>query len=78
MKRILSLTLLVIAITIVPAISQPQEVEMADGMRAEGKIYVVVAIVLLILLGMIGYLISIDRKATRLEEKFRENRQSNA
>jgi hypothetical protein len=46
-----------------------QEVEMADTMRSEGKIYVVVAIVLLILAGLIGYLVMIDRKATRLERK---------
>jgi ABC-type amino acid transport system permease subunit len=44
------------------------EVEMADTMRSEGKIYVVVAIVLIILLGLIGYTTHIDRKLSRLEK----------
>ncbi|MBL7848611.1 MAG: CcmD family protein [Cyclobacteriaceae bacterium] len=46
-----------------------QEVEMADTMRSEGKIYVVVSIILTILGGLIFYLYTIDRKATRLEKK---------
>ncbi len=46
-----------------------QEAEMADTMRANGKIYVVVAIVLVILLGLISYLISIDRKVRNLEKR---------
>lgn len=45
-----------------------QEVEMADGMRAEGKIYVIVAIVLIVLVGLLGYLFLLDRKVGRLEE----------
>ena len=57
-----------------PAYSQ--EVEMADGMRADGKIYVVVAVLLVILIGLIAYLIIIDRKATRLEKKLDENSRS--
>ena len=46
-----------------------QPVEMADGMRANGKSYVVVAIVLLVLLGLFVYLFRIDRKLKRLEDK---------
>ncbi len=48
------------------------EVPMADGMRAEGKIYVVVAILLLILAGLIGYLVFVDKKLSRLEKKLSE------
>jgi len=44
-----------------------QKVEMADTMRSEGKIYVVVAVVLIILLGLIGYTTHIDRKISKLE-----------
>ena len=62
-KGILSLTLLLISLT-----SQAQqEVEMADGMRAEGKIYVVVAIILIVLAGLIVYLAMLDRKVKKLE-----------
>jgi hypothetical protein len=49
-----------------------QEVEMADTMRSEGKIYVVVAILTVILLGLVTYLITIDRKVARLEKKLNE------
>lgn len=53
-----------------------QEAEMADGLRSEGKIYVLVSIVLVIFFGLIAYLVSIDRKATRLERKLEENKPS--
>ncbi len=45
------------------------EAAMADGFRAEGKIYVLVAIILTILAGLIFYLIRIDRKISRLEKE---------
>jgi hypothetical protein len=41
---------------------------MADGMRSNGKIYVVVAVLLTILLGLIAYVIRIDKKVSRLEK----------
>lgn len=68
MKRIGSLLTLFLLCT--PGFSQ--EVEMADTMRSEGKIYVVVSIILVILGGLIFYLYTIDRKATRLEKKVDE------
>ena len=48
------------------------EVEMADTLRSEGKIYVVVAIILFIFSGLIGYLVLMDRKVTLLEKKISE------
>ena len=47
---------------------QRGQVEMADGMRQSGKIYVVIAVILTILAGLIFYLIRLDRKITRLEK----------
>ena len=41
---------------------------MADTFRADGKIYVVVAIVLVILVGFVFYLVTLDRKITKLEK----------
>jgi undecaprenyl pyrophosphate phosphatase UppP len=41
-------------------------VEMADTMRSNGKIYVVVAVILTILAGLIFYLIRLDRKVVKL------------
>ena len=51
-----------------------QEVEMADTLRSEGKIYVVVTILLIILIGLIAYLIMIDRKASRMEKKLEDRK----
>jgi len=43
-------------------------VPMADRMRSEGKIYVVVAVILTIFAGIIFYLVRLDRKISRLEK----------
>ena len=53
----------------ITAIAQPGNAEMADTMRSNGKIYVVVAVVLTIFLGIIIYLIRLDRKITKLEKQ---------
>ncbi|TRX50959.1 CcmD family protein [Fulvivirga sp. M361] len=45
------------------------QVEMADQFRADGKIYVLTGIILIILAGTITYLVSIDRKVGRLEKQ---------
>lgn len=49
-----------------------EQVEMADKFRSEGKIYVVVAVIVAILGGMIGYLVVLDRKITNLEKQVKE------
>ncbi len=41
--------------------------QMADAMRSNGKIYVVVAVCLTILLGLFIYVYSVDRKISKLE-----------
>lgn len=43
--------------------------EMADVMRSNGKIYVVVTVLVLILLGLFIYLISLERKIKKLEKQ---------
>jgi hypothetical protein len=47
--------------------AQGNGVEMADTMRSNGKIYVVVAVILTIFAGIIIYLVRLDRKISRLE-----------
>ena len=42
---------------------------MADTMRSNGRIYVVVAVVVLILIGLILYLVRLDRKITKMEKE---------
>lgn len=43
--------------------------ENADVMRSNGKIYVVVAVVLTVLLGLFFYVFNLDRKISKLEKK---------
>ena len=45
------------------------EIEMADTMRSNGKIYIVVAVLVVIFAGLVGYAIRIDRKLGRLEKE---------
>jgi amino acid permease len=44
------------------------EVEMADVMRSEGKIYVLVGIIVLIFIGLLAYVIQTDRRVSKLEK----------
>jgi uncharacterized membrane protein len=49
--------------------AQDKKVEMADLMRSNGKIYVVVAVVTTILIGLILYVFRLDRKISKLEKE---------
>ena len=56
-----------------PMISMAQEVEMADGLRQSGKIYVVVVVLSIILLGLFGFLWYLDKKVSGIEKKSAKN-----
>lgn len=47
------------------------ETEMADGMYANGKIYVVVAVLATIFAGIFAYLVYIDRKVSKAEKNIK-------
>ena len=64
LNRIAFLTLLLLAGS--PAIGQ--NAEMADTMRSEGKIYVVVVMILMVLAGLFIYLLLLDRKLAKMEK----------
>jgi ABC-type amino acid transport system permease subunit len=49
-----------------------QKVEMADQLRSDGKIYVVVAVILVILAGLFIYLFRIERNVKNLEKEIRD------
>ena len=66
-KRSLFSCFLVFISTLIFA--QGNDVEMADTMRSNGKIYVVFAVSLVILVGIFLYLIRLDRKVSRLEKE---------
>ena len=63
---LLSLTLLITNFSM--AQNQP---EMADVMRSNGKIYIVVAVCLTILIGLFLYVWATDRKLSRLEKEIK-------
>ena len=50
------------------AFAQNEPVAMADTMRGNGKIYVVVSVCLTIVLGLFIYVFTVDRKVSRLEQ----------
>ena len=53
---------------LIKASGQSSEIEMADQMRSNGKIYVVVLTVLIILIGLFLFLIYLDKKISKLEK----------
>ena len=63
------LVLLLTTVTTAFAQATTDAPEMADGLRANGKIYVVVVVVVVIIGGLLAYLISLDRKVSRLEKE---------
>ena len=46
-----------------------QPVEMADGLRSDGKIYVVVTVLSVVLISLFAYLFKVERKIKDLENK---------
>ncbi len=66
-KRIL-LFLFLSAIQLSVLAQERPQVEMADTMRSNGKIYVVVAVILTIFAMLVIYLIRLDRKMSKLEK----------
>ena len=48
--------------------------DMADAMRNDGKIWVVVAVLVIILSGLFIFLFSIDRKVTAIEKQLNQDK----
>ncbi|MET4108758.1 CcmD family protein [Hymenobacter sp. UYP22] len=67
------LLLLTLLLPVLHAVAQPAEQpEMADTLRQSGKIYVVVAVIAVVLAGLLFFLVSLDRRLTRLEKEVQE------
>jgi ABC-type amino acid transport system permease subunit len=71
MKKSLLIILTFLAQLSLLAQSRNNGIEMADTMRANGKIYIVVAVMLAIFAGLIMYLVRLDRKIAKLEKNNR-------
>ena len=44
-----------------------------DFMHSMGKMYVVIAVVILVLIGLFGYMIYVDRKIAKVEKQIKAN-----
>ncbi len=66
MLRSILATILVLLLSVVTGQAQT---EMADTMRSNGKIYVVVVVLATIFAGIFTYLVVLDRKISRLEKE---------
>jgi hypothetical protein len=66
-----SLFTLLLVVALPALLSAQEQVPMADTMRSEGKIYVVVSIIMVILLGLVGYLVQLDRKVAKVEKQIK-------
>lgn len=69
MKRIGNFIAAILVLT--SNVQAQQQVEMADTMRSEGKIYVVVAIVLIVLTGLVAYLFMLDKRVKKIEDRLK-------
>ena len=49
-----------------------QNVEMAEGLRSSGKIYVVVGVLCIIFIGIVVFLINLDNKLKSLKKEVEE------
>lgn len=66
LRRIILMRYLLLLL--LPATATAQEVEMADKLFENGKIYIVVAVLLVLLAGIFLYLILLDRRLRRIEK----------
>jgi uncharacterized membrane protein len=69
MSKIRGLLAFIMAILVSTTVTAQDTVVDAGLMRSNGKIFVVMAVVLTILFGLFAYLISIDKKISRLEKE---------
>lgn len=66
----LLLSMLISSVTVF-AQENCERTEMADGLYQSGKIYVVVTVLAIIFVGIVGYLIVLDRKIGKLEKEIK-------
>ncbi len=60
---------LILMMTALQLFAQDNGVEMADSLRSNGKIYVVVICIVIILVGLLAYLFSIDKRLKKIEKE---------
>ena len=68
-KSLFAFITLMLLSVITHAQANGDKADMADMMRSNGRIFVVVAVVVVILIGLILYLVRLDRKITKMEKE---------
>ena len=51
---------------------QTDSVEMADQLRADGKIWVVVLVIAVVFAGIVAYLVRLDRQLSKVEKEVKQ------
>ncbi len=75
MRNFKTLSLIALLLSSFPIFAQgDSQVEMADALRTNGKIYVVVVALVIILTGVIIFLLRIEKKLNSLEKKEPEDK----
>ncbi len=69
MKKLALFNIAILLLAAQTVFSQTPKTEMAELMRSDGRIYVVIAVILAILAGLILYLVRLDRKIAKLEKE---------
>ena len=64
MKKLIT----ILTFTFLAFFANAQDVKMADVMKENGKIYVVIVVMFTIFVGFVLYLIRLDRKISKLEK----------
>ena len=72
-KKALLIIFSFISLTHVMAQQETSNIDMADGLYASGKIYVVVTVLAVILTGIFLYLFLLDRKLRKMEKKINKD-----
>ncbi len=80
MKRLVFVSLLMLSLSVYAQDKieitgedyQNTQVEMADIMRSNGKIYVLTGIIGIVLGGILVYVVQTDRKISNLEKQYKE------
>lgn len=67
-------TLILLSHTLMAQQSVADGVEMADRLRADGKIWVVVAVIAAVFTGIILYLVRLDRQIGKLEKEIKNTK----
>jgi len=72
LKLVLTVFFVVVSLNLFAQQTVVEQVPMADQMRADGKIWIVVVVIAVVFSGIIAFLINTDRKLTRLEKQLKK------